>query len=100
MNPVATASSPPDARRCTSPTLVVGLAIVLCGLAADARAQTQMPPTPLAAPASAASAPPSGPVTNKAAKPPVDAAASRSGVATKKPAKAGAQAGPASAASR
>jgi hypothetical protein len=34
---------------------------------------------------------------NKAAKPPVEAAASQSGVATKKPAKTGAQAGPATA---
>ena len=38
---------------------------------------------------------PSAAEGNKAAKPPVDAAASQSGVATKKPAKSGAQAGPA-----
>jgi hypothetical protein len=40
--------------------------------------------------------PPSAAEGNKAAKPPVEAAASQSGVATKKPAKAGAQSGPAS----
>ena len=47
--------------------------------------------------ATAASAPASGAaMTNKAAKPPVEDAASKSGVATKKPAKSGAQAGAAS----
>ena len=50
-------------------------------------------PQPMAAsaPASAAEAAAKG---NKAGKPPVDAAASQAGVATRKPAKAGAQSGP------
>jgi hypothetical protein len=43
----------------------------------------------------AASSPPSGAEGNKAAKPPVEAAAAETGVVTKKPAKQGAQGGPA-----
>ena len=50
--------------------------------------------SPALAQQDAASAP-SAAQGNKAAKPPVDAAATESGVATKKPAKAGAQSGPA-----
>jgi hypothetical protein len=70
-------------------TLYAALAFPLAApLAAHAQA------APPASPASAASAAEKG---NKAGKPPVDAAASQSNVANKKPAKPGAQAGPSSA---
>ena len=48
-----------------------------------------------ARPAGCRLAPPSGAEGNKAAKPPVEAAAAEAGVVTKKPAKQGAQGGPA-----
>jgi len=59
---------------------------VLCALAVSPAAQAQQD-SPSAASAAQG---------NKAGKPPVDDAASRSGIATRKPAKAGAQSGPAS----
>jgi hypothetical protein len=63
--------------------------LLLLGLttATAANAQTTAVPEPASGAEAAA-------MGNKAAKPPVDAAASQANVATKKPAKAGAQAGP------
>jgi hypothetical protein len=70
----------------TSLTSFLPVLPLCAGLAAAPTVQAQAAP--------AASAPASGnAMTNKAAKPPVDAAASKAGVATKKPAKTGAQAG-------
>ena len=68
------------------------------GVISAAWAQARPAPTPMPA-ASTASMPASATMnsTNKAGKPSVDAAASSSGVANKKPAKPGAQSGPASA---
>jgi hypothetical protein len=57
-------------------------------------AQQPMAAASAASAASAGNAASSAAAGNKAAKPPVDAAASRAGVATKKPAKPGAQSGP------
>ena len=66
-------------------------------IAAAIASLTMTPATAQTSAAPAASAPAERAGTDKAGKPPVDAAASKSGVATKKPAKAGAQGGPASA---
>jgi hypothetical protein len=70
--------------RSASTTITLPLFVVLAlALSPAAHAQQKSAPTPSAAEG------------NKAAKPPVDAAAAESGVATKKPAKPGAQSGPA-----
>jgi hypothetical protein len=76
----------------TTKTLLYALTLS-ASLAAPFAAHAQTTPSAAAA-ASAASAAEKG---NKAGKPPVDAAASEAGVATKKPAKPGAQSGQASA---
>ena len=71
---------------------LIAAAAVSAGLSSArwAVAQTTLP-------SKAASAPTSSALGNKAAKPPTEAAASQSDVASKKPAKSGAQSGPASA---
>ncbi len=70
------------------PALFAALVIAPVSLV---NAQQPMAPASAASAGKSASAAAAG---NKAAKPPVDAAASSAGVATKKPAKPGAQSGP------
>lgn len=70
---------------------LIALVAFVAGIACVPQSWAQVPQAASSSASSASSS------TNKAGKPPTDAAASISGVATKKPAKAGAQSGPASA---
>jgi hypothetical protein len=84
----AARTRPSTARALAVPALLA-LAI---GLPASVIAQTK-PPMAGASAASAANSASAAAAGNKATKPPVDAAASQADVATKKPAKPGAQSG-------